>query len=116
MTSLYTDEDVDVLLKPLLNAKGFTVFTALGERMLGKSDEEQLEHAIKLKCTFFTHNRIHFEKLAVMFLEDNKEHYGIIMATIYVNLWTNFSACILLINTDTNLSSLKVNKKWSPTR
>lgn len=81
MTSLYTDEDVDVLLKPLLNAKGFTVFTALGERMLGKSDEEQLEHAIKLKCTFFTHNRIHFEKLAVMFLEDNKEHYGIIMAT-----------------------------------
>jgi hypothetical protein len=42
MTSLYTDEDVDVLLKPLLNAKGFTVFTALDERMLGKSDKEQL--------------------------------------------------------------------------
>jgi hypothetical protein len=80
MTSLYTDEDVDVLLKPLLNAKGFTVFTALDERMLGKSDKEQLEHAIKLKCTFLTHNRIHFEKLANKFFEDNKEHYGIILA------------------------------------
>lgn len=74
MTSPYIDEDVDVLLKPLLNAKGFTVYTVIDERMLGKSDEEQLEHAIKLKCTFLTHNRIHFEKL------DNKEHYGIIMA------------------------------------
>lgn len=81
MTSLYTDEDVDVLLRPLLNAKGFTVFTALEERMLGKSDKEQLEHAIKLKCTFLTHNRVHFEKLANKFLEDNKGHYGIIMAT-----------------------------------
>ena len=80
MTSLYTDEDVDVLLQPLLNAKGFTVFTALDERMLGKSDKEQLEHAIKLKCTFLTHNRIHFEKLATKFFEDNKEHYGIILA------------------------------------
>jgi hypothetical protein len=80
MTSLYTDEDVDVLLKPLLNAKGFTVFTALDERMLGKSDKEQLEHAIKLKSTFLTHNRIHFEKLANKFLEERKEHNGIIVA------------------------------------
>ncbi len=81
MTSLYTDEDVDILLKPLLNAKGFTVLTALDEKMLGKSDKDQLEHAIKLKCTFLTHNRIHFEKLAKKFFEDNKEHYGIIIAT-----------------------------------
>jgi hypothetical protein len=81
MISLYIDEDVDVLLKPLLNAKGFTVFTVLDERMLGKSDEDQLEHAIKLKCIFLTHNRTHFEKLANKFIEDNKEHYGIIMAT-----------------------------------
>jgi hypothetical protein len=81
MTSLYTDEDVDVLLKPLLNAKGFMVFTALEERMLGKSDKEQLEHAIKLKSTFLTHNRIHFEKLANNFLEERKQHNGIIVAT-----------------------------------
>ena len=81
MTSLYTDEDVDVLLKPLLGAKGFTVLTTLDEKMLGKSDNEQLEHAIKLKCTFFTHNRVHFENLAKKYCADGKKHYGIIMAT-----------------------------------
>ena len=81
MISLYTDEDVDILIKPLLNAKGFTVFTTRDEVMLGKSDKEQLQHATQLKCTFLTHNRVHFEKLANKLLEDGKEHYGIIIAT-----------------------------------
>ena len=31
MTSIYTDEDVDLLIKPLLKAKGFTVLTTLDE-------------------------------------------------------------------------------------
>ncbi len=43
MISLYADEDVDVLIKPLLKAKGFTVYTTLDETMLGKTDREQLE-------------------------------------------------------------------------
>lgn len=81
MISLYIDEDVAVLIKPLLNAKGFTVFTTLDEGMLGKSDKEQLEHAIKLKSAFLTHNRVHFEKLSANFLEKGKSHYGIIIAT-----------------------------------
>ena len=80
MISLYTDEDVDILIKPLLNAKGYRVFTTHDEGMLGKSDSEQLEHAIKLKTVFLTHNRLHFEELAVKFNEDGKEHYGIIIA------------------------------------
>lgn len=33
MTSIYTDEDVDVLIKPLLKAKGFIVFTTFDEGM-----------------------------------------------------------------------------------
>ena len=52
MIPLYTDEDVDILIKPLLNAKGFTVFTTHDEGMLEKSDAEQLEHAIKHTCIF----------------------------------------------------------------
>ena len=52
MTPLYTDEDVDVLTKPLLKAKGFTVFTTLDEGMLGKTDREQLDHAIELNSIF----------------------------------------------------------------
>lgn len=81
MIPLYTDEDVDILIKPLLNAKGFAVFTTLDEGMLGKSDKEQLEHAMKLKYIFLTHNRVHFEELYAGLLEEGKEHYGIIIAT-----------------------------------
>ena len=81
MISIYTDEDVDVLIKPLLHAKGLSVFTALDEGMLEKSDKEQLEHAIKLECVFLTHNRVHFEKLSSEFLEKGKGHYGVIVAT-----------------------------------
>src|SRR4030067_443472 len=81
MISLYTDEDVDILIKPLLNAKGFAVFTTHDEKMLGKNDRMQLEHAIKLKSVFLTHNRLHFEELSIKFNEDGKEHFGIIIAT-----------------------------------
>lgn len=81
MISLYTDEDVDVLIKPLLQAKGFKVFTTLDETMLGKTDREQLDHAMKLSCALVSHNRVDFEKLAVQFLQDGKEHHGIILAT-----------------------------------
>ncbi len=81
MISLYADEDVDVLIKPLLKAKGFTVYTTLDETMLGKTDREQLEHAISLKAVFLTHNRVDFEKLAAQFMEEGKEHFGIVLAT-----------------------------------
>ncbi len=81
MISLYADEDVDVLVKPLLKAKGITVYTTLDERMLGKTDREQLEHATRLKAAFLTHNRVDFEKLAAQFLAEGKEHFGIVLAT-----------------------------------
>ena len=81
MISLYTDEDVSILIKPLLNAKGFIVFTTHDEKMLGKSDKEQLEYAIKLDSVFLTHNRVHFEKLSAEFSEKGIEHYGIIIVT-----------------------------------
>ena len=49
--------------------------------MIGKRDREQLEHAIKLKCSFLTHNRIHFEQLFNELVKEGKEHYGIIIST-----------------------------------
>lgn len=81
MITLYTDEDVDVLLKPLLTAKGFRVFTTLDEGMLGKTDREQFEYASDLQAVFVTHNRIDFEKLATQYVQETKEHGGIIIAT-----------------------------------
>ena len=55
--------------------------TTLDEGMLGKTDQEQLEHASKLRFVFVTHNRIDFEKLAVQYLQEAKVHEGIILAT-----------------------------------
>lgn len=81
MTSLYADEDVDILLKPLLYAKGFSVFTTHEEQMLGRSDEEQLRHAGERGHVFLTHNRVHFERLHAQYLQEGKEHCGIIIAT-----------------------------------
>ncbi|MEW6110059.1 MAG: DUF5615 family PIN-like protein [Nitrospirota bacterium] len=81
MISIYTDEDVDVLLKPLLRAKGYIVTTTSHEKMLSKSDREQLEYAIKLNCAFFTHNRVHYEYLHAEFIREGRGHFGIIIAT-----------------------------------
>lgn len=80
MISIYTDENIDVLLKPLLRAKGLTVITTQEQMMIGKEDREQLEHTIKLKCAFLTHNRIHFEQLFNELVKEGKEHYGIIIS------------------------------------
>ena len=81
MISIYTDKDVDILLKPLLGAKGYSVIAVSDEKMLSKSDKEQFEHARELKCTFLTHNRVHYENLYSEFIKENREHFGIIIAT-----------------------------------
>lgn len=44
---LYLDEDVNVLVADLLQAKGFDVTTARDAGQLHATDEEQLTHAIR---------------------------------------------------------------------
>ncbi len=78
---LYLDEDVSVLLGELLRARGFKAITTREVKMLGAGDKEQLEYAIREEKVFLTHNRLHFEKLHKEYLRENKEHYGIIIAT-----------------------------------
>ncbi len=81
MISIYCDEDVDILIKPLLEAKGFKVLTALDEKMLGVSDILQLNHAIKKGCVFLTHNRVDFKQLYINpDINEGKKHPGIILA------------------------------------
>jgi uncharacterized protein with PIN domain len=78
---LYLDEDVSVLLAKLLRARGFEVITTQDAKRLGASDKEQLEYAVSKEKVLLTHNRIHFKKLHKEYLRENKEHYGIIIAT-----------------------------------
>ena len=80
MISIYCDEDVDILLKPLLEAKGFKVLTTQGEKMLGAPDRQQVAHAIKKGCVFLTHNRVHYEELYAEMVSKNITHSGFIIA------------------------------------
>ena len=77
---VYLDEDVDVLVAKLLNARGFTAITTLQANQLGKSDSEQMEYAISQKAVILTHNRADFEELAKTYFEQDRSHYGIIIA------------------------------------
>ena len=81
MIAIYCDEDVDVLVKPLLEAKRFRVRTALEEKMLGATDRQQIEHALEKRCLFLTHNRLHFEQLDAELAAANRTHHGMIIAT-----------------------------------
>lgn len=71
---LYLDEDVSVLLSELLKGRGFKSSTTRDSGMLGRSDKEQLDYAVKQKCVFLTHNRIDFENLHTEYLKSGKEH------------------------------------------
>ncbi|MFZ0544931.1 MAG: DUF5615 family PIN-like protein [Candidatus Promineifilaceae bacterium] len=77
---LYLDEDVHVVIADLLKGRGFVAATALDERQLGKSDEEQLAYAVVQHKTLLTHNRHDFELLANEYTNAGKTHYGIILA------------------------------------
>ena len=80
MISIYCDEDVDILIKPLLEAKGFKVLTAIDEKMLGASDILQMNHAVKKGCVLLTHNRVDFEQLCINLINEGKNHSGVILA------------------------------------
>lgn len=77
---LYNDEDVSILIAELIRARGFSVLTTLDAENLGKSDAKQLEFAVGNKKVLLTHNRVDFEKLAQQYFEQDKIHYGIVIA------------------------------------
>lgn len=77
---LYLDEDVSVLIGELVRARGFVAKTTVEAGNLGKSDDEQLEYAVTREKVLMTHNRIDFEELANEYFDNDKTHYGIIIA------------------------------------
>lgn len=80
---LYLDEDVSILVAALLQGRGYSAITAHGEGRLGRSDAEQLAHAITLGRTLLTHNRADFEMLAQGYAERGQNHNGVILARRY---------------------------------
>ena len=79
MVKLYLDEDVNILLAKLLKAKNILNETTQESGMLGKSDLEQMEYAIKSEAALVAHNRVHFEKIYEDYIYQQKNHNGIII-------------------------------------
>ena len=77
--ALYTDEDMSALVGTLLSSRGLDVTTVPEQATIGKTDAEQLEFATSLGRCFLTHNRVDFERLHLQYIEQSKEHCGIIV-------------------------------------
>jgi hypothetical protein len=77
---LYLDEDVPYAFAQALSNRGVDVITTqqVGNDTL--SDEEQLEYALRINRTIFTHNKKDFIILNNKKLRENKEHSGIILS------------------------------------
>ncbi|MEM9540810.1 MAG: DUF5615 family PIN-like protein [Cyanobacteria bacterium P01_E01_bin.42] len=78
-TTLYTDEDMSALVATLLRSRGFDITTVPEQGSLGKTDREQLEFSTSMNRCIITHNRVDFEQLHVQYLDEGKEHAGIII-------------------------------------
>jgi hypothetical protein len=78
--ALYFDEDVHSLIATLVRGWGFSVQTTVEAGNRGRSDAEQLAHAVGRQLTLLTHNRVDFERLAQEYFATNRDHPGIIIA------------------------------------
>jgi len=79
VVKLYLDEDIHGLLAVLLRARNISVESTQESKMLGKSDEAQLNYAIKSEAALVTHNRVDFENLYIRNMKKSIKHYGIII-------------------------------------
>ena len=77
---LYLDEDVDVLLATLVQARGFAALSTVEAGRRGTTDEQQLVYASERNLTVLTHNRQDFEALAQAWHSAGRRHAGILIA------------------------------------
>lgn len=77
--ALYTDEDMSALVATLLRSRGLDVRTVPELSTLGRLDSEQLVFATSMGRCILTHNRVDFERLHIQYIEDNRQHFGIIV-------------------------------------
>lgn len=77
--ALYTDEDMSALVATLLRSRGLDITTVPEQATLGKTDAQQLEFATLVGRCILTHNRVDFERLHLQYVEENRQHFGIII-------------------------------------
>jgi Domain of unknown function (DUF5615) len=79
---LYLDENMPIVLAPLIQARGFFATTAHAEGLLRADDPRQLHYAATHGCCLVTHNRQHFIRLHSDILNAGLTHAGIIIAFV----------------------------------
>ena len=79
---LYLDEDVSVVLAPMLRARGFDALTTGEAGNRAGRDDEQLAFATQSGRSIVTHNRVDLEKLAADYLASGQSHHGIFSAVL----------------------------------
>jgi len=77
---LYLDEDVSVLVGALLRARGFRTTITRDAGQLGRKDVDQMAYAASHGLVLLTHNRADFEALHRQYLDEGRNHWGIIVA------------------------------------
>jgi len=70
---------MSALVATVLRSRGFDVTTVPEQATLGKTDREQLEFATSLGRCILTHNRVDFERLHLQYVEEDRQHFGIIV-------------------------------------
>jgi predicted nuclease of predicted toxin-antitoxin system len=80
--ALYTDEDMSALVAVLLRSRGLDITTVPEQATLGRTDSEQLKFATSFGRCLLTHNRVDFERLHLLYREENRQHSGIIVVPL----------------------------------
>lgn len=80
MIVFYADEDIPLPLVKALRLQGIKVLTTQDSKMLGRSDEEQLQFAASKGIVLLSHNTKDFVKLHQKFLAEGENHSGIVVS------------------------------------
>lgn len=77
---LYLDEDVHKRIATALRLRHFDVISAHETGRLGTGDDAQLQFAAEHAHALFTFNTTHYLQLHHVWLQENREHAGIIVS------------------------------------
>ena len=83
VAKIYTDEDIYGEFAEALRKRGVDAESTVEAKNLGLEDHEQLAYAVTQKRAILTFNREHYERLAVEYFLNDREHYGIIISPQY---------------------------------
>ena len=98
---LYLDEDIPFAFAIALFNRGIDIVTTQQVKNDSLSDAEQLDYATKEQRTIFTHNKKDFILLYTEYLQNKREHSGVILSDQlpigvllrrFMKLWFTISA------------------------